>query len=351
MVTCDICGDAFKTAQGLAGHKRLRHGSYSLASELGITLTNKQLHRKVLQRLGEKLADRLAEAVLESHGQEILDLYLGELSRQGLDLRALGRARNIRAIIVAAGQSHQLLPLTEDKPDCLLEIGDKTILGRGLENLRACGVNDIVVVRGYRGEQIKYPALRYYDNKDYQNTGIVRSLFQAKGEMDDEFIFCYSDILYTKEVLELLLRDRSDISLVVDTDWREHYRQRCQHPVSEAELVRVEGDRVTQIGRNIIPPDEAHGEFIGLAKFSKSGAESLKVIHEWATQSYQGGVFHTSPSVDMASFTDLVQELIEQGYPVHHVDIRGSWAEIDTVEDFDRVSKDLHAILKVDQSI
>jgi|GEM_PF-817811 len=347
MIKCEICGDVFKTAQGLAGHKRLRHGAYGFADELGSALTSKQLHRKVVNRLGEKLADRLAEAILETRGQEILALYLEELSRQGLDLRSLVRSRDIRAIIVAAGESNLLLPLTEDKPECLLEIGSKTILGRELENLRACGVNDIVVVRGYRGDKIRYPAVRYYDNRDYKSTGILKSLFQAKGEMDTEFIFCYSDILYTKEVLELLLRERSDIALVVDIDWESHYHERHLHPVSEAELVRVEGDRIIEIGRNIIPPGEAHGEFIGLARFSKNGAGSLKVIHDWAEQDYKGRAFHTSPSVDKASFIDLIQELIDQGYPVSHVDIRGSWAEIDTVEDFDRVSKHLKSILKV----
>jgi phosphoenolpyruvate phosphomutase len=172
-------------------------------------------------------------------------------------------------------------------------------------------------------------------------------LFHAKGEMDDEFVFCYSDILHTKQVLELLLQDHSDISLIVDTDWEKHYKQRHQHPVSEAELVSVEGDRITRIGRNIISPGEAHGEFIGLAKFRKDGARSLKNIHEWAILDYKGRTFHTSPSVDKASFTDLIQELIDQGYPVRHIDINGGWAEIDTVEDFDRVNRQLDSILKI----
>jgi len=348
MIRCEICGVTFKTAQGLAGHKRLRHGAYRLADEIGLTLTGRQLHRKILNHLSEKLADRLADAILERHGQEIWEAYLAELSQQGLELRSPGRYPKVKAIIVAAGESNLLLPLTRDKPECLLEIGNKTILSRELEVLRACGIHDIAVVRGYRGDKIKYPTIRYYENRDYHNTGILGSLFRAKGEMDHEFIFCYSDILYTKEVLELLLRDQSDISLVVDTDWEKHYQQRHQHPVSEAELVRVEGDRITQIGRNIIPPGEAHGEFIGLAKFSRDGADSLKAIHEWAIQNYKDRVFHTSPSVDKANFTDLIQELMDQGYPVCHIDIHGGWAEIDTVEDFDRVSRHLHSILKTD---
>jgi len=347
MIRCEICGSVFKTAQGLAGHKRFRHGTNRLADEMGTALNIRELHRKILNHLSEKLADRMAETILEKHGEEIWEAYLDELSQQGIDLRLLGRYPKIKAIIVAAGESNLLLPLTQDKPECLLEIGEKTILSRELEVLRACGIRDIVVVRGYRGDKIRYPTIRYYENRDYQTTGILGSLFHAKGEMDDEFIFCYSDILHTKEVLELLLQDHSDISLIVDTDWEKHYKQRRQHPVSEAELVSVEGDRITRIGRNIISPGEAHGEFIGLAKFRKDGARALKDIHEWAILDYKGRTFHTSPSVDKAYFTDLIQELIDQGYPVRHIDINGGWAEIDTVEDFDRVSRQLHSILKI----
>ena len=346
MIKCEICGATFKTAQGLAGHKRLRHGAYGLAGELGAALTGKKLHRKVLDHLGEKLADRLADAIIETHGQEMLDTYLEELSRQGVDTRSLRRHRNTRAIIIAAGESKRLLSLISDKPACLLEIGNKTIISRELENLRACGIYDIAVVRGYQGDKINYPAIRYYENRDYQNTGILRSLFHAKSEMDDEFVFCYSDIVYTKAVLELLLQDPSDISLVVDTDWESHYHQRYEHPISEAELVSVEGERITRIGRNIIPRDEVHGEFIGLAKFSKKGAEIFKANYEWAIENYKVRAFQQAPSLDEAYFTDMIQELIDQGYPVHHVDIRGGWAEIDTLEDFDRVSRDFNIMLR-----
>jgi len=41
MINCEICGATFKTAQGLAGHKRLRHGAYGLAAELGTASIDK----------------------------------------------------------------------------------------------------------------------------------------------------------------------------------------------------------------------------------------------------------------------------------------------------------------------
>ena len=346
MPNCEICGGFFKTAQGLAGHRRLRHATGTRAGEAGATLTSRQLQRKVLDRLSEKLADRLAESILETHGQEIWEAYLAELSGQGLDLGSLVGRRRMKAIILAAGEHNSLLPLTADKPECLLEVGEKTMLSRELENLRACGVHEIVVVRGYQGDKINFPDIRYYENRDYRDTGILRSLFCARGEMDNDFILSYSDILYTKETLESLLRDESDICLVVDTDWAKHYRNRRQHPVSEAELVRVEGANVVEIGRDVVPPRQAHGEFIGLAKFSSRGAETLRTVHDWAIQSYKNRRFHTSATIDQAYFTDLIQELVDQGYPVRHVDIQGGWAEIDTVEDFERVSTGLNSILK-----
>jgi len=346
MNRCDICGVEFKTAQGLAGHKRFRHGPAGLASELETTLVSRQIHRKVFSRLSDRLADRLADAIMESHGEEMLEVYLLELSRQGVDLSFLGRRRNIRAIIVAAGQNDRLLSLIPDKPAGLLEVGHKTLIGRGLETLRECGIHDIAVVRGYQGNKIDYPEIRYYDNRDYRNTGILQSLFSAKNEMDDEFIFCYSDIIYDKDVLEQLLQDRSDVSLVVDTDYESHYRHRNQHLISEAELVIVEGDRMTQIGRNITDVPGVHGEFIGLAKFSKRGSETLKASFDRATVRYRTGAFHKAPSLEKAYFSDMIQEIIDQGYPVHHVDIRGGWAEIDTLEDFNRVNRELETVLK-----
>ncbi len=101
-------------------------------------------------------------------------------------------------------------------------------------------------------------------------------------------------------------------------------------------------------GKNVIPPDKAHGEFIGLAKFSRKGAEILRANYEWAIQNYKARPFHRAPSVDKAYFTDMIQELIDQGYPVRHIDIHGGWAEIDTQEDFDRVSRELQSVLKIE---
>ena len=242
----------------------------------------------------------------------------------------------MKAIIVAAGLSRRLLLITDHKPKCLLDIGNMTIMQRQLQVLRDCGVSNITVVRGYMGRLINYPDIKYYENTDYVNNNILKSLFCAEAEIDGEFIFTYSDILYDGDIVQKLIESPGDISIVVDTDWLKHYEGRDQHPVTEAELVAVEGSRVTRIGKDIVLPDEAYGEFIGLAKFSQRGAEILKETYHDVLEKGADGRFQRATSVEKAYLTDIFQELIDRGYVVRSVDIMGDWQEIDTPQDLDR---------------
>lgn len=245
----------------------------------------------------------------------------------------------MKAIIIAAGPGSRLMPITDDKPKCLLEVKGKTIMQRQLETFKGCGINDIVVVRGYKGEMIDYHRIRYYENSDYKNNNILRSLFYAESEMDDEFVFSYSDIIFEQGVVERLLQSQADISLVVDVDWLVHYEHRYQHPVEEAELVMVENNKVTKIGKSIVEPTKAYGEFIGLAKFTKRGAEILRSNYHRMVTKYHGKSFQQAASLGKAYLTDMIQELIDIGYVIHNTDIKGGWIEIDTPEDLERAQR------------
>ncbi len=239
----------------------------------------------------------------------------------------------MKAIITAAGMGTRLAPLTNDIPKCLLDINGKSIMQRMLETLRECGVEDIVMVTGYRKETITYPGIKYYENTNYQRNNILKSLFYAEEEMDTAFIFSYSDIIYERDVVDKLLQDKADISIVTDTDWASSYDGRMLHPVEEAELVTVEGSAVVKIGKRVIDFQEAHGEFIGLAKFTQKGASILKAAYAQAVSQYSNRPFHQAASLEKAYLTDMLQELIDAGHSVSNVDIKGGWMEIDTADD------------------
>jgi choline kinase len=246
----------------------------------------------------------------------------------------------MKAIIVAAGPSTRLRPLTNEKPKCLLEIGGKTILQRALDALRANGINRIAVVRGYHSNLINYPDITYYENPNYAKTNILRSLFCAQSEMNDDLIISYSDIIYSSDtVAKLLDGGNADSVLTVDIDWSKRYRGRDKHPVSEAELVNVDNGRVTAIGKGVVKPDNAYGEFIGLAKFSRVGSQEMRDAYHRVAKERPAAPFHRSLSLDGAYLSDMLQELMDTGRRITTVDIKGGWIEIDTPQDLEEARR------------
>ena len=245
----------------------------------------------------------------------------------------------MKAIIVAAGPGSRLNPLTNEIPKCLLEVGGKTILERALEALRENGIEKIAVVRGYCSHLIDYPNIIYYENPNYRENNILRSLFYAEGEMNDDFIFSYSDIVYSSEIVAKLMECESEIALIVDVNWLQHYNGRDRHPISEAELVKVANGKVVKIGKGVVSPAEAHGEFIGLAKFSKSGAEVMRTAYHRVAEERPASPFQHAASLENAYMTDMIQELVDNGSLVQSIDIEGGWMEIDTPQDLERARR------------
>jgi choline kinase len=245
---------------------------------------------------------------------------------------------NTKAIIVAAGRGRRMASETEALPKCMVRVNGRPMLHWQLAALEAAGVTDVVVVRGWRGESIDGGdyRLRFVENPGWAENNILTSLFCAADEMHEGFFFSYSDIVYTAAVTRQLAMapPRTDVALVVDRSWHAAYQGRTEHPVSEAELVKVDGDHITCVGKRAATPEEAAGEFIGLARFSKAGAEMLTTT--WARALAAGGLdspFGRAATLRQAYLTDALQAMADAGLRVTPVYIDGNWREIDTPQD------------------
>jgi len=254
------------------------------------------------------------------------------------------------AVILAAGFDKRMMPLVQQLPKCMLQVRGKTIMERQIELLNTAGISDIVVVRGYMGDKIRYPNIRYYENASFANTNIVSSLFSAESEMDDEFVMIYSDILFDQSVLGKLLKAPGDICVVIDHAWRERPSDTGIPPEKTLDLVttskKFDGSRFLDLDEENhvltmareIDRKLADGEFIGMAKFSKKGSQATREVYHEALEKYKDKPFHESSSIQMASFPDLVQELISRGHEVRSVDIFKGWMEVDDLYDYGTAS-------------
>lgn len=259
-----------------------------------------------------------------------------------------------KVIINAGGRGIRLSPLTDSKPKCLLNISGKTILQRQIEIFRACDITDISIIRGHKKEKINLPQpvctrlllpaqaggqadrIKYYDDKEC--TGMLTGLFNAEKEMKGEFIIVYSDILFDKGVVEKLIKSSQDISIVVDTDWQDYYQGRTEHPVEEAENVIIRDDKIIKIGKHLTEK-ESDGEFIGMIKFSGQGGNIFKSEYYKAKTKYWDKPFQKAEIFQKAYWTDMLQELIDNGIDIYSVEIKQKWWEIDTVQDLKKVRR------------
>jgi len=257
----------------------------------------------------------------------------------------------ITAIIPAAGFEKQLLPLIDDKPKCLLDIKGKTILERAVAALNDSNIKEIALVRGYKKEAISLPNIRYYDNDRYEETGELFSIFCAESEMKGRTIVLYGDIIFDNTILEKLLKSPADITLVVDLAWQDQQQRGGQQVHINPDLVTLadrpgerhvtrfvlpEGDhRIAKIGQHL-PHDQAHGEFIGMAMFSETGTQTLLDCYRASQERYKSSGFHEAASVSKASFTDMIQELIDRGHRVDAVPIFKGWMEVDSFEEYQK---------------
>ena len=246
----------------------------------------------------------------------------------------------MKAIIIGAGRGRRLMPLTEDTPKCFAKIGEKRILDLIIEAWRTVDVEDFVFIGGYQIEKIQkeYPDLRFYYNHDWQNNNILASLFCAEAEMNSPFACTYADIIYRPWVTEQLLKPNHDISLVVDVDWRERYVARTMHPEDDAEKVLTKGHAITRISREILP-EEADGEYIGVAMFSQEGAKILCQHYHRAVDRYSNMPFHGAVSLQKAYLIQLFQEMIKENVKICKVEVAGGYHEIDTTQDYEIANK------------
>ncbi|MBX5436098.1 MAG: phosphocholine cytidylyltransferase family protein [Alicyclobacillaceae bacterium] len=177
------------------------------------------------------------------------------------------------SIILAAGQSVRLRPLTNDLPKCLLPMGPKTILDWQLESLAAIGVTNVILVVGYRRELIEqhvrdhFPGLnvRYVVNPDFATTNTLFSLKLALEAYHGDFYYLNADVVFDEQILRRLEPGSDGGFLAID-------RKQCRE---EEVKVVVQGNRVLGIGKHL-DPATCYGEFIGVAKFAGSFVDKFR---------------------------------------------------------------------------
>lgn len=180
----------------------------------------------------------------------------------------------MKGLILAAGFGNRMSPLTNNRHKTLLEINGEPIMDRIVSSLIQNGVLKIVVVTGYRAEELiahlhnNFPDIEFefVNNPRYRETNNIFSLALAFEQisLDDDILLIESDLIYTSDVIEQAIKSPYENVALVSP-----YTTGL-----DGTVVQISGHRIT----SIFPPhlqDEKFDLFdkyktLNIYKFSKS---------------------------------------------------------------------------------
>ena len=232
----------------------------------------------------------------------------------------------MKAIILAAGQGSRLLPLTADRPKCLVPVGGKTILEHQLASLRAAGIDDVTVVGGYRFDRLtefaerlpaaERPTLIY--NPFFAVSSSIGSVWAARELLDGPFCLLNGDSVCEPVALASVFASlQPGVSLFVE-------------PLSEPEhddmLVRAEDGRVIEVAKTLDRRTATHRS-VGIIACPDSDGGPYSAALEQVIMGPGGEQRFHHDIIDLLAHRSSVAAV---EFPAD------AWQEIDSMVDIDR---------------
>jgi glucose-1-phosphate thymidylyltransferase len=233
----------------------------------------------------------------------------------------------MQAIVPAAGEGTRLRPLTDDRPKGLVDIAGQPLLTHVFESLLAAGIDEIVVVVGYRGDDI----VAHYDDDfrgvpltyvwQAEQLGLGHAVLTAEEHVSGDVVVWNGDNVGAVDLAGLIERHRdagAAATLLIDEVSRERAREGAAFVLDDGEPVGV-----------VEKPDDPPSTLIplGVFVFSERLFEALGRVEPSARGEYE--------------LTDAVDLLVDKGAGVETVGAGGWLSNVNTMADIERVAERL----------
>lgn len=234
------------------------------------------------------------------------------------------------AIILAAGFGRRMGRLTDSIHKTLLKIGDKTIIERIMDNLINNGVSEIVVVTGYRSDELReflrthYPCshITFIHNARFRETNNIYSLSLALNsiEINDDILLIESDLIFEGNVIQRIIN--SPYSNIAFLD---HFKSGM-----DGTVVTVSGNVIT----SIIPPHLQGPDFDFSDKYKTLNI--YRFSREFCNSTFKPLLAYYTKTMDGNCYYELILGILVylQKETIYAEFVEGErWAEIDDPND------------------
>lgn len=240
----------------------------------------------------------------------------------------------MQAIILAAGMGKRLGEYTQDNTKCMLEVNGVRLIDRALSSFYDAGVSRIILVVGYKGQNVKdyvgtdYKGtpIIYVDNPIYDKTNNIYSLYLASNYMvEEDTLLLESDLIYSPSVIKKILED--DFPNIALVDKYESWM--------DGTVVTI--DEESHITRFI---DKDHFKFDEIKDYYKT-VNIYKFSKEFSTKYYVPFLAAYSTALGNNEYYEQVLRVILHLHdaPLKALPLSGEpWYEIDDIQDLDIAS-------------
>ena len=240
----------------------------------------------------------------------------------------------MQAIILAAGMGKRLGEYTQDNTKCMLKVNGVRLVDRALFALKSIGVSRIVLVVGYKGQNVKdyvgtnYQGvpIEYVENPIYDKTNNIYSLFLAKEYLlADDTLLLESDIIFESSIIKKLVEAPYPNLALVDKfeSWM------------DGTVVRIDENN-----RLISLIDKVRFNYDDIDKYYKT-VNIYKFSREFSKRYYVPFLIAYSTALGDNEYYEQVLRIILhlQDVPLKALPLSGEqWYEVDDAQDLDIAS-------------
>ena len=243
----------------------------------------------------------------------------------------------MRALILAAGRGTRISRYLSGRPKCTVDIGGGiTLIENTIRQLKGMEIHDIGIILGYNQgvirEVLKEQDIKFYYNPFFDVTNSIASAWFARDFITDEddIMIMNGDVFVDDSLLEIIKGETLSPVLFCDETRKEEADYKFYY----------EDNKLLKYGKEL-EGDDITAEYIGIAKIGKEFINTFKNELESMINKQQHYLWWENALYELSKEKDIYVRDVEGRF----------WAEVDYMEDYERILKFRDYNIKFDISI